>query len=165
MIRFALRCRPDSHQFDGWFRSNEDFESQVVRELIACPVCGSVKIGKALMRPAVSGTKRERPDLAAVPANAAPVPAGSAAPAAFANAEPPHPELAKAFARLQELAREVRAKADYVGPKFAEEARRIHYGETEARQIYGEASPHEVKDLHEEGITALPLPPLPEDKN
>ena len=63
------------------------------------------------------------------------------------------------------MAREVRAKADYVGPNFAEEARRIHYGEADERRIYGEASPVEVKGLMEEGIAALPLPPLPEDKN
>ena len=103
------------------------------------------------MRPAVSGTKRDGPK----PAEIAPA-AGTdvAAPregTAFANAEPPHPELAKAFAQLQALAREVRSKADYVGPKFAEEARRIHYGESEARQIYGEAAPNEVKELLERG--------------
>jgi hypothetical protein len=75
------------------------------------------------------------------------------------------PEMAERLARLQDLAREVRAKADYVGPEFAEEARRIHYGEAEERQIYGEASGRDVHALLEEGITALPLPPLPEDKN
>jgi hypothetical protein len=137
VITFALRCEPGGHSFDGWFRSSDDFETQNARHLVACPVCGTTAVEKALMRPALAGTKREAgPD-----------------------------EAAKMLAALQHMAREARAKADYVGPGFAEEARRIHYGETPARQIYGEASPPEVKGLVEEGIPVLPMPPLPEDKN
>ena len=137
MITFALRCEPEGHAFDGWFRSSADFESQNERHLVGCPVCGTTAVEKALMRPAVSGTRRE------------------------ASA----PDPAKMMAALQQMTREARAKADYVGPGFAEEARRIHYGEVQPRQIYGEASPPEVKGLVEEGIAVLPLPPLPEDKN
>lgn len=154
MISFALRCEPHGHGFDGWFRSGEDFDAQAERKLVECPVCGSTDIGKALMRPAIAkgGASASPGDQAAAPATA---PSGG-----YVNAE-----AAKVFARLQEMARELRAKADYVGPRFAEEARRIHYGESEARQIYGEASPSEVRGLSEEGIAALPLPSLPEDKN
>ncbi|GGD32930.1 DUF1178 family protein [Aureimonas glaciei] len=137
MITFALRCEPAGHSFDAWFRSSEDFETQNARHLVGCPVCGTTSVDKALMRPAVSGTRRETgPE-----------------------------DAAKMMTALQQMAREARARADYVGPGFAEEARRIHYGETPARQIYGEASPPEVKGLVEEGIAVLPMPPLPEDKN
>ena len=154
MISFALRCEPQGHGFDGWFRSGEDFAAQAERKLVECPVCGSTEIGKALMRPSIAKGAAS-PGQADAGAPSATPPSGG-----YANAE-----AAKAFARLQEMARELRAKADYVGPRFAEEARRIHYGESEARQIYGEASPAEVKGLSEEGIAALPLPSLPEDKN
>ena len=158
MIRFTLRCRPASHDFDGWFRSGDDFERQQAGALVSCPVCGASEVEKALMRPAVAtgGRAAERGDEAA-PAAPAEVPVGQSH---FANAE-----AAKAFAKLQEMTRELRRKAEHVGPRFAEEARRIHYGESEARQIYGEASRQEVEGLGEEGIVALPLPPLPEDHN
>ncbi|WP_102960949.1 DUF1178 family protein [Mangrovicella endophytica] len=150
MITFALRCEPAGHGFDGWFRSSADFERQQDSHLVECPVCGSHQVAKALMAPAVStavATAVSGSDRPQVPASYT---AG---------------EAAEAFAKLQALAREVRQKADYVGPRFAEEARRIHYGESEARQIYGEATPSEVGKLAEEGIAALPLPPLPEDAN
>ena len=137
MIRFALRCEARGHEFDGWFRSGDDFDAQAGRGLVACPVCGASDVGKGLMRPAVAAS---RPETA--PADGA--------------------RMAHALARI---AREARANADYVGPKFAEEARRIHYGEAGERRIYGEASPVEVKGLLDEGIAALPLPPLPEDQN
>ncbi|WP_152047993.1 DUF1178 family protein [Aureimonas psammosilenae] len=134
MITYALRCTPSEHGFDGWFRSSDDFERQRGLGLVLCPVCGSAKIEKGLMAPAVSGT-RETPDAAAT------------------------------FAKLQAMSRELRSKSEYVGNRFAEEARRIHYGESEVRGIYGEASGPEVKSLAQEGISAIPLPPLPEDKN
>ena len=149
MIHYSLRCEPAGHGFDGWFRSGADYEAQAARGLLECPVCGATGVTKALMRPAVSTSERalSRPSESAAAAMGVPN------------------EVAEAMARLQELAREVRAKADYVGHEFAEEARRIHYGEAEERQIYGEASGGDVRALMEEGITAIPLPPLPEDTN
>ncbi|WP_182085175.1 DUF1178 family protein [Aureimonas sp. ME7] len=146
MIRYALKCAPCGHGFDGWFRSSVDFDAQGARGLLECPVCGKAEVRKALMSPAVSASQDGE-----VPA----APVMSA----------PGGEAAEIYRRLQDMAREVRAKADYVGASFAEEARRIHYGESEGRQIYGEASPGQVRGLLEEGIGALPLPPLPEDKN
>ena len=141
MIRFSLHCDSD-HEFEGWFRSNDDFETQVKRGFVECPHCGSKKVGKALMAPAVStGRKRET--------------------MALAMGE----EQRKMLAALKELSEKVRANADYVGDKFAEEARKIHFGETEARGIYGEASRDEVVGLLEDGVEILPLPVLPEDKN
>ncbi|WP_062113049.1 DUF1178 family protein [Aureimonas sp. AU40] len=148
MIHYSLRCEPAGHGFDGWFRSGTDFEAQAARGLLECPICGSADVAKALMRPAVSTSERA----------VAPLREGTAMVGA-------PPEMAEMVSRLQEMAREVRAKADYVGAGFADEARRIHYGEVEERQIYGEASNRDVHALLEEGIAAIPLPPLPEDKN
>ncbi|MBO0904302.1 DUF1178 family protein [Jiella sonneratiae] len=186
MIHFSLRCLPDGHGFDGWFRSNGDFDRQAGAGLVECPVCGATAVEKALMHPAIarggparmnaepeaSGAAAPEPAGAsgsppAAPAGAAAAGEGAVAPVpaqTLANLPAPHPEVARAFAVLQEISRKVRAEADYVGGRFAEEARRIHYGESEARQIYGEASPKDVEGLKEEGITALPLLPLPEDK-
>jgi len=156
VISFALRCRPAAHAFDGWFRSGEDFERQASAGLLECPICGASDVSKALMKPAVAtSAKTKAPAASTGDAREPSQPAGE-----FVNAE-----AAKAIAKLQAMARELRAKSDYVGPKFAEEARRIHYGESEHRQIYGEASAREVKGLSEEGIAAFPLPGLPEDKN
>lgn len=176
MIHFALRCRDHGHQFDGWFRSNSDFEVQAERGLVECPACGSHHIEKALMRPALAkgGSVRDavgesvpqdsmQEATPAMPAAGAPGPA-SAPPPTLTNLPEPSAAVAQAFKVLQELSRKVRTEADYVGSSFAEEARKIHYGESEARQIYGEASKKDVDSLREEGITALPLMPLPEDK-
>lgn len=150
MMHYALRCRPAAHEFDGWFRSSADFEGQIERGLVACPSCASTTVEKALMRPAVSGVG----DSDARPASAVPV----------ANTPPPA-ELAALMGKLQAMSREMRAKAENVGPRFAAEARRIHFGEVEERQIYGRATRDEVERLAEDGIPAMPLPPLPEDAN
>ena len=136
MIKFALRCEPEGHGFDGWFRSSEDFERQVALGLVDCPDCGSVTVEKSLMRPAVATRQG-----------------------------PSQVEAMQLMAKLHEIGREVRAKGENVGAAFAEEARKIHYGETPQRQIFGEASLPDVKGLAEEGIAVMPLPPLPEDKN
>lgn len=141
MIRFSLVCDKD-HEFDGWFRNNEDFDTQSRRGLVDCPVCGSSKIGKALMAPSVStGRKKAKMALAA------------------------SQEQKKALAQLRELTEKLRENADYVGDRFAEEARKIHFGETEQRGIYGEATFEEAKGLIEDGVEFLPLPVLPEDRN
>jgi hypothetical protein len=141
MIRFSLSCQND-HSFDGWFRNSEDFEKQQKRGLIACPDCGSVKVEKALMAPAVStGRKRDKMALAM-------------------NAE-----QKKAMAALKALSEKMRENADYVGDKFAEEARKIHFGEVDPRGIYGEATPEEAKSLVEEGVEFMPIPVFPEDRN
>ena len=151
MIHYALRCESAGHGFDGWFRSGEDFDRQSALGLLECPVCGTASVAKALMRPAVTASRDGPP--------------GVARPAETTAVAPPPPEMLAMIQRMQEMAREVRAKADYVGPNFAEEARRSHYGESEERRIYGEATPPQVRGLLEEGIAALPLPALPEDKN
>lgn len=141
MIRFSLTCE-QSHDFEGWFRSNDDFDGQCKRGLVACPVCGSHKVEKALMAPAVaSGRKREKIALAM------------------------NEQQRAAMAQLKELSDKIRENADYVGDKFAEEARKIHFGETDPRGIYGEATPDEAKSLAEDGVAFMPIPVLPDDQN
>lgn len=141
MIRFSLICDA-THEFEAWFRSSDDYETQAKSGLVSCPVCHSQKVSKALMAPAVTtGRKREKMALAA------------------------DAEQKRIAAAMIELARKMRENADYVGDKFAEEARKIHFGETEQRGIYGEATLEEVNALVDEGVDLLPLPPLPEDRN
>ncbi len=141
MMRFSLVCER-SHEFDGWFRNSDDYDLQKKRGFVSCPVCNSGKVDKALMAPAVS-TARKKETIA------------------LAVGE----EQRKMLAQFQELGRKLRESAENVGDKFAEEARKIHFGETEARGIYGEASADEVKGLIEDGVEVLPLPPLPEERN
>jgi hypothetical protein len=141
VIRFSLSCE-HSHDFEGWFRSNEDFDVQRKRSLVGCPVCGSHKVEKALMAPAVStGRKREKVALAM------------------------NEQQRAAMAQLKALTAKIRENADYVGDKFAEEARKIHFGESDRRGIYGEATPEEAKGLAEDGVAFMPIPVLPDDQN
>lgn len=150
MIRYSLECQK-GHVFDGWFKSSDAYDRQAKRKLVTCPECGSSKVSKSIMAPNVSTTKGRE----VVPmANEASEPDTRVAAA--------RNELIAAMRKLREA---VETNAEYVGPKFAEEARKIHYGETEEKGIYGEATPAEVKDLHDEGIACHPLPVLPEDKN
>lgn len=141
MIRFSLVCESD-HEFEAWFRSNDDFDKQAKRGFVECPMCGSKKVGKALMAPAVStGRKKEQIALAMG-------------------------EVQKqALAQLKAMAEKIRENADYVGDKFAEEARKIHFGEAEQRGIYGEATLDDARSLAEDGIEFMPLPTFPDDQN
>ena len=157
MIRYRLRCS-NGHDFDAWFRSSDDCAAQIGAGLVACSSCGDHGVEKALMTPGVR-TGRQK-DAAREVAEAPPAPKAAPVPVA---AMPP--EATQAIAALRELRKAVLEKADYVGPKFAEEARRIHYGEAEERGIYGEATPDDVRDLTEDGIDIMPLPVLPEDRN
>ncbi|EKF17755.1 DUF1178 family protein [Nitratireductor pacificus] len=141
MISYNLICE-EAHSFEAWFRNSSDFDRQKERQLIACPQCGSQHVDKALMAPAVSTSRRK-------------------AQVALALGE----EQKKVLAQLKEMSKAVRENADYVGDRFAEEARKIHFGETEARGIYGEASADDAKALIEEGVEFMPLPMLPEDQN
>ena len=165
MIRYALACSK-GHTFDSWFQNSATYDKQAKRGLVECPVCGDSKIEKALMAPTLSGTKkRGRP---AMPASI-PAPAAEAAPAAVSETPAPvamvSPEEREFRTKLKELRDHLTKNADNVGRKFPEEARKMHYGEAEHRSIYGEASPQEAKDLHEEGIEFHPLPVLPEERN
>ena len=145
MIVFDLRCA-QAHVFEAWFGSSADYEAQAARGFVTCPICGDASIEKAVMAPAVAPKSNQT----RAPAPAEPV----AAPVA---AHPP--EAIKAvLAVLAEVQAKVEANCDYVGDRFADEARAIHLGEAEARGIYGEATPEQAEALRDEGIEVAPLP-------
>ena len=155
MISFGLVCAK-GHEFEAWFKDSATFERQAKRGLVTCAQCGSAKVSKALMAPRLAGTKKSR--RGRVAAEAAPPQQALAGGA-------PDPKAAELMRELRELRRKVEENAEYVGDRFAEEARKIHYEEAPSRGIYGEATPAEAQELSEEGIGVMPLPPLPEDAN
>jgi hypothetical protein len=165
VIRYTLVC-DKSHVFESWFANSGAYDRQAKRGLVTCPVCNSAKVEKAIMTPALGRSTKGKAiaplDVAdaAAPAENLPAAAPEKAPVAIVSEH--ERELRK---KLKELRDHLVKNADYVGPKFPEEARRIHYGETEHRSIYGEASPDEAKSLHEEGVEFHPLPPLPDERN
>jgi hypothetical protein len=172
MIRYALNC-DQGHPFESWFANSAAYDKQARRGLVSCPICGSVKVEKAIMAPSLAanlgrgGTADPRPT--PTPANPTPPPPLQPAPMPPIPPKTPVAMMSSAERELQHKLKELRdhitKNAHYVGPRFPEEARKIHYGETEHRSIYGEASPEEAKQLHEEGIEFHPLPILPDDKN
>ncbi len=159
MIRYALVC-DRAHAFDVWFANSADYERQRKRGLVECPACGSTKVDKAMMAPAIAGGRRRREDIAPIVANEPALAADIPAPVAMMS-----PQEQEFRQKLKELREHLVKNADNVGNKFPEEARKMHYGEIEHRSIYGEASPEDAKALHEEGIEFHPLPALPDEKN
>ena len=158
MIRYRLVCER-AHEFDSWFRNLDAFERASAAGELVCPVCGSGNVEKTLMAPAVAtGQKRSR---AEAPADAEP--AASTMAQSWGNTMPAMP--AEMLETLRRIKRDVVENADYVGSRFAEEARRIHYKETKARGIYGEATQEDARGLLEEGIEFYPLPTLPDERN
>jgi hypothetical protein len=140
MIKYALVCEFD-HSFEGWFSSSADFDDQQARGLLDCPVCASKAVRKAIMAPAVTGTKAQT------------------------SPAEPTPEMRQMMMQaMGEMRRHVEENFDYVGDSFAKEARAIHEGKSEDRGIYGEASPQEVRALAEDGVRVAPLPPKPPEK-
>lgn len=185
MIRYALACR-QGHAFESWFRNSDAFDEQVERGLILCPTCGSANVEKALMAPNLSRTRKtasppvpvaqDKPPEVSPPAATSSGDAQSAAPAQAAPSASLPPAAPAPVAMMSPQEREFRAKlrelrdylthsAEHVGSRFPEEARKMHYGESESRSIYGEASPEEARELIEEGIEFHPLPPLPDEHN
>ncbi|KQP42613.1 hypothetical protein ASF49_01865 [Methylobacterium sp. Leaf104] len=167
MIRYTLVCEA-RHGFESWFPSSDSFDAQAARGLVACPVCGSAQVGKSMMAPSVARTDRgnRAPPAPAEAASTASLPA-----VALQPIPQPMPQLVptEPERRLRALMRALRAEAtrnaDDVGTRFPEEARRIHYGETEIRAIYGEASLEEARALVDEGIAVAPLPPASDDRH
>jgi hypothetical protein len=156
MIRYALVCNK-GHDFESWFQDSTAYDKQIKRKLIACPHCGSAKVEKAIMAPRLAGSRKremttEPPAPTVVTREKTPV----------AMISPQEKELRS---KLKELREHLTKNADHVGPKFPEEARKMHYGETKHRSIYGEASLEEAKALAEEGIEFHPLPILPDERN
>ena len=162
MIRYSLICER-KHDFDIWFKNSADYDKQAKRGLVTCPACGSAEIEKALMAPALGrSTKKEVhvPMAESAPTAEAPVPVENKTPVAMIS-----PQEHEFRAKLKELRDHLTKNADNVGAKFPEEARKMHYGESEHRSIYGEASPQEAKELLDEGVELHPLPVLPEERN
>jgi hypothetical protein len=174
MIRFTLAC-DNGHQFESWFRDNASFDVQARRGLVDCPHCGSTKVEKAIMAPAVARTDRGRTDQARTdqartgPTPVATLESDSAPPESAPSVSTPMAALSPQDHAMREMVRafrqHVQANAENVGDRFADEARRMHHGEIEHRSIYGSATPDEVKALREEGVEAHPLPRLPDDLN
>lgn len=148
MIKYALACE-QAHEFESWFPSSDAFEAQRKRGFVTCPFCNSAKVEKQIMAPSVA-----RSDKAPI----APAPE----PQPMAVLSDRERELRAALRALRE---HVMKSAENVGKDFVEEARKMHYGETEERSIYGEADLAEAKALLEEGIDVLPLPVVPDDRN
>jgi hypothetical protein len=145
MIHYQLQCG-SGHGFDGWFRDSAAFEAQVAQRLIVCPECCATDVARALMAPSVA---RGAPPPAPPPAQ----------PPRKAVADEPMPDQVRAL--LQRLRAEVERNCDYVGPNFAEEARRMHNGESERRGIYGEASDAEAEALDADGVRVARIPWVP----
>ncbi|WP_439631858.1 DUF1178 family protein [Shinella sp.] len=142
MIRYELSC-DNGHTFEGWFGSADDFDRQQKMALVSCPTCGSAHVAKRLMAPSVStARKKERRQELVVQAG-----------------------QKEMMGKLREMVTAIRANSEDVGERFPEEARKIHYGETEQRGLIGRASAEEVRDLLEEGVEVAPLPVLPDETN
>ena len=156
MILYKLNCGK-RHEFDSWFRDSKAFERQAARGLSACPSCGDTKIERALMAPRIS--KAGSSKKAVVQGGPPPGMQTPAVPGAMHAMVPDMP--AEMRAALQQMRKKVEENCDYVGENFAEEARKIHYGETDPRAIYGEASDAEAEALNEEGIEFNRIPWLP----
>ena len=161
MIRYALVC-DKGHDFESWFADSAAYDKQARKKLIACPLCGSPKVEKAIMAPRVTGGRKRAAAPVEAPAEAAVTTPTTETPAPVAMISPAEQEFR---AKLKELRDHLTRNADNVGTKFPEEARKMHYGDIEHRPIYGEASADEAKSLIDEGIEVMPLPTLPEDRN
>lgn len=139
MIQYSLHCSK-GHQYDAWFKSAVAFDEQQARGIVTCAVCGDAAVAKAPMAPAVARTDQGKVSLSSA-----------------------HPDAVKFRELVRAYRQKVTSEADYVGDRFAEEARKIHFEEVEARGIYGEATRDEVAGLLDEGIEFMPLPDIADD--
>lgn len=140
MIVFDLKCG-QAHVFEAWFGSSADYDDQRARGLIQCPLCGDTDIGKAVMAPRLGGKVVDEPQ------GMAPVASG-----------PPPAEMKALLTAMAQVQSRMLENSEWVGRRFADEARAIHLGETEHRVIHGEASPAEAAALKDEGVAVTPLP-------
>lgn len=163
MIAFDLKCQ-SAHVFEAWFGTSADYEDQKARGLLTCPMCGDPHITKAIMAPNVA-RKGNQPSVTPAtppqtpePNSPAPVAAKPDVPAALPGPDLPQETAEKLFTAMEQIREVVEKNCDYVGKDFAEEARKIHYGESDERGIYGEASQDEAEELIDEGIEIAALP-------
>ncbi len=139
VIQYSLQCAK-GHRFDAWFKSAAAYDEQQARGIVTCAQCGDGHVEKAMMAPSVARTDLGRASLSTA-----------------------HPDMAKMREMLRQYRNKVINEADYVGDRFAEEARKIHFEEVDARGIYGEASRDDIAGLIEDGVDFLPLPDIGED--
>jgi len=147
MIRYALKCA-EGHSFESWFQSADAFDTLAAKGLVACSVCGSTDVKKALMAPKVAAEKQDT------------APQEPTTPDRPLTAPPAHP----AEQMLRALKEHVEKTSTYVGGNFAREARAMHLGETPEKPIHGEANAAEAKALLEDGVPVMPLPVVPKDR-
>lgn len=141
MIKYDLKCADCSHQFEGWFPDSAGFDAQVSAGEVLCPVCTRPDVGKAIMAPNIATGKSR---------------------GASAGADVPMGQItAEARRVMSELRKHVEENSENVGRAFPEEARKIHFGEADERDIHGEASADEARELLDEGIDVTPIPWLP----
>jgi hypothetical protein len=138
MIIFDLRCASSGHVFEAWFGSSDDYESQRERGLVSCPLCGDAEVGKAPMAPAV------------------PKKGGAVAPAADMMSAPPA-AVKEMLDKIATLQREMLKSSEWVGDRFATEARAMHVGDVDSRPIHGQTTPDQAASLAEDGVPVAPL--------
>jgi hypothetical protein len=143
LIVYRLVCS-SGHEFEGWFTNSAMFDEQAAKHALDCPVCGDTDVKKAIMAPAIGKAAEQ---VTAVSAQ---------------NEQPDQRKIRQFMAGYRKF---IEANAEYVGPSFPEEARKIHYGEADERHIYGESTLREARELVEEGIEIAPLPPDPDELN
>ena len=141
MIRYDLVCE-NEHFFESWFKDSKTYQKQLKANEIVCPECSSCSISKSLMAPGIP--KKTNTENGNVIANSSSSTLNNA---------------------IRKIRNEIKKNSEYVGDKFPEEARKIHYNEAEMRSIYGEASKKEITDLVDEGIDIIQIPEIPDDKN
>jgi hypothetical protein len=149
LIRYNLVCAA-GHEFESWFSNSKACDTQLKRKLVACPVCDSTRVEKAIMAPSLINSARKQDQ----------APDAGRQPAVLLSDKD-----REARALLKSLRDHVKQNADHVGGQFPKLAREMHYGEIEKRSIYGDAKPEEVRSLLEEGVEVQPLPILPEERN
>ena len=178
MIKYQLICDL-THEFEGWFRTSAAFDAQNEAGLVTCPVCDSVTVRRALMTPNLASPKRRRDDVRRLPMSETGHQAGTTAPSsqaascqtasahaaaskpASAQAAPSQAALGEAIAQLRQLQRKVKSECRDVGTDFATEVRKMHYGDSEPENVYGQSSAEERESLADEGIDIVTLPWLP----
>lgn len=153
MIRYDLIC-DKGHEFDAWFSNSDSFDTQNKRGFVECTNCGSNKIEKQIMAPNIAAKGNRNTDVMPAPSTPQPM-----------MTPPADPRMQMMLHMMREMRAHVEKTAENVGDKFADEARKQHYNETEKRGIYGSATPGDAQALLEEGIEVFPLPRLPEDGN
>ncbi|MFM6933502.1 MAG: DUF1178 family protein [Novosphingobium sp.] len=152
MIVYDLECRAGQHRFEGWFASSDDFSHQQGRGLILCPFCDSADVVKAVQAPHVARKENQLPEVA----SSAKPPAS--VPASVTNTGPQiPPEAVEMFRAIAAAQAEALKSSTYVGDKFADTARAIHYGERDAEPIHGQATQDEARELFEEGVEIAPV--------